>query len=108
MAQDWWLPPRDYVGYGVEPPKVLWPGNKVIAVSFVLNYEEGAESTPWNGDDRSCNSLHELHYSRPATSGGQRDGLVEDMVSATILHNEGAWLNLLHSSNGVSGKDFRA
>ncbi|KAI0477490.1 hypothetical protein GGR56DRAFT_411310 [Xylariaceae sp. FL0804] len=79
MAQDWWLPPRDYVGYGFEPPKVLWPGNKLIAVSFVLNYEEGAEHTPWNGDDQSCDSLHELHYSRPATSGGKRDGLVEDM-----------------------------
>jgi hypothetical protein len=85
MTRDWWLPPRDYVGYGTEPPKVLWPGNKVIAVSFVLNYEEGAEHTPWNGDDQSCDSLHELHYSRPATSGGKRDGLVEDMVSIILL-----------------------
>lgn len=86
MAQDWWLPPRDYVGYGFESPKVLWPGDKVIAVSFVLNYEEGAEHTPWNGDDQSCDSLHELHYSRPATSGGKRDGVVEDMVSFSVLH----------------------
>jgi len=78
---DTWLPPRDYVGYGGDSPKVLWPGDKVIAVSFVLNYEEGAEQTPWNGDDQSCDSLHELHYDRPATSGGQRDGVVEDMVS---------------------------
>ncbi len=78
--RDWWLPPRDYVAYGLESPTVLWPGNKVLAVSFVLNYEEGAEHTPWNGDDQSCDSLHELHYSRPATKGGQRDGLVEDMV----------------------------
>ena len=81
MVQDWWLPPRDYVGYGFESPKVLWPGNKVIAVSFVLNYEEGAEHTPWNGDDQSCDSLHELHYNRPAIHGGKRDGVVEDMVS---------------------------
>ncbi|KAK5708148.1 hypothetical protein LTR97_000688 [Elasticomyces elasticus] len=79
MTQDYWLPPRDYVGYGLEPPAVLWPDNKKVAVSFVLNYEEGAERTPWNGDDQSCNFLHELHYSRPATSGGKRDGLVEDM-----------------------------
>ena len=90
MAQaDWWLPPRDYVGYGMQPPSVLWPGNKVIAVSFVLNYEEGAEHTPWNGDDQSCDSLHELHYNRPATSGGVRDGLVEDMVRAVIADEIG-------------------
>ncbi|KAK5687161.1 hypothetical protein LTS10_001299 [Elasticomyces elasticus] len=81
MTKDYWLPPRDYVGYGLEPPAVLWPGNKKVAVSFVLNYEEGAERTPWNGDDQSCNFLHELHYSRPATSGGKRDGLVEDMIA---------------------------
>ena len=85
VKQDWWLPPRDYVGYGCEPPKAMWPGNKVIAVSFVLNYEEGAEHTPWNGDDQSCDSLHELHYSRPATSGGVRDGVVEDMVCCDAL-----------------------
>lgn len=78
---DSWLPPRDYVGYGGDSPKVLWPGEKVTAVSFVLNYEEGAEQTPLNGDDESCDSLHELHYDRPATSGGQRDDVVEDMVS---------------------------
>ena len=65
------------------------PGNKVIAVSFVLNYEEGAEHTPWNGDDQSCDSLHELHYNRPATSGGVRDGLVEDMVRAVIADEIG-------------------
>ena len=98
MAQaDWWLPPRDYVGYGTEPPKILWPNNKVIAVSFVLNYEEGAEHTPWNGDDQSCDSLHELHYSRPATKGGQRDGLVEDMVCSlhmitSLILSQTLWL----------------
>jgi hypothetical protein len=85
MTQDWWLPRRDCVGYGFQPPKVLWPGNNVTAVSFVLNYEEGAEHTPWNGDDQSCDLLHELHYSRPATSGGKRDGPVEDMVSVVAL-----------------------
>jgi hypothetical protein len=83
--KDQWLPPRDYVGYGLESPKTLWPGNKVVAVSFVLNYEEGAEYTPWNGDAKSCDFLHELHYSRPATDDGRRDGLVEDMVRPATL-----------------------
>lgn len=123
MAQDWWLPPRDYVGYGTEPPGIPWPGNKVLAVSFVLNYEEGAEHTPWNGDSQSCDSLHELHYSRPATSGGKRDGLVEDMVSCmalfAIIHWE--WMDatperhitdhelfISQSSSGEHDRDFRA
>ena len=39
-APEEWLPARDYVGYGLNPPKKLWPGGNKIAVSFVLNYEE--------------------------------------------------------------------
>ena len=35
--------PRDLVGYGSNPPHPHWPGNARIALSFVLNYEEGGE-----------------------------------------------------------------
>ncbi len=35
--------PRDMVGYGRHPPKFLWPGGKRLAVSIVVNYEEGSE-----------------------------------------------------------------
>jgi hypothetical protein len=35
----------------------------------------------WNGDDMSCNNLHELHYERQ-TVHGKRDCMVEGMVSA--------------------------
>ena len=34
---------RDLVGYGAEPPDPAWPGGARLAVSFVLNYEEGGE-----------------------------------------------------------------
>ena len=34
---------RDLVGYGSNPPVVEWPGKARIAVSMVVNYEEGAE-----------------------------------------------------------------
>jgi peptidoglycan/xylan/chitin deacetylase (PgdA/CDA1 family) len=34
---------RDFRGYGKNPPEFLWPGGKRLAVSFVFNYEEGAE-----------------------------------------------------------------
>ena len=42
--------PRDLTGYGKTPPVVEWPGGARIAVSFVINYEEGSEETPYYGD----------------------------------------------------------
>src|SRR5262245_66394231 len=43
---------RDLVGYGKNPPRVEWPGGCQIAVSLVVNYEEGSELTPVYGDKR--------------------------------------------------------
>lgn len=43
---------RDYVGYGSTPPLVRWPGGARVAVSIVLNYEEGSELSIARGDDR--------------------------------------------------------
>jgi allantoinase len=36
-------PRRDFVGYGRKTPWFLWPGGKRLAVSIVVNYEEGSE-----------------------------------------------------------------
>jgi allantoinase len=44
---------RDLVGYGKKTPKVNWPKNAKLALQFVLNYEEGAESCVLNGDKYS-------------------------------------------------------
>jgi hypothetical protein len=41
--------PRDLVGYGRKPPDPRWPGGAVIAVQFVVNYEEGELRTRWSG-----------------------------------------------------------
>ncbi|WP_133138842.1 polysaccharide deacetylase family protein [Legionella genomosp. 1] len=41
---------RDMVGYGPNPPLNCWPGNTKLAINFVINYEEGAELSPVNGD----------------------------------------------------------
>ena len=79
-----YIPERDFVGYGIAPPEFEWPGGNKIAVSFVLNYEEGAEKTPWNGDDGSCAYLPEMFYDREATSGGIRDGQVEELFEYGI------------------------
>ncbi|MCW8450288.1 polysaccharide deacetylase family protein [Legionella quinlivanii] len=41
---------RDMVGYGPNLPLNGWPGNTKLAINFVINYEEGAELSPVNGD----------------------------------------------------------
>ncbi len=43
-------PPRDVVGYEGNPPKVTWPGGARIAISLVVNYEEGSELSIGDGD----------------------------------------------------------
>ena len=52
--------PRDLVGYGRRPPHPHWPGDARIAVQFVLNYEEGAESCVLHGDPASEQFLSEI------------------------------------------------
>ncbi|MBU8864720.1 MULTISPECIES: polysaccharide deacetylase family protein [Paenarthrobacter] len=42
---------RDLIGYGENPPVVTWPHGAKVAVSLVLNYEEGAESSIEAGDE---------------------------------------------------------
>ena len=35
---------RDLVGYGGAPPRVRWPDDARIAISLVVNDEEGSEN----------------------------------------------------------------
>ena len=43
---------RDFVGYGRTIPKVEWPNRARVAVSLVVNYEEGSEFSYGLGDDK--------------------------------------------------------
>lgn len=52
--------PRDLVGYGGHPPNPRWPNGARIAVSLVLNYEEGGESCVLHGDATSESVLTDL------------------------------------------------
>ncbi len=45
--------PRDFAGYRNCLPEVRWPGDARVAVSFVVNFEEGAEFSMTDGDDRN-------------------------------------------------------
>jgi len=43
---------RDLLGYGGSWPDFAWPGGARLAVSVVVNFEEGAEWQVGDGDPR--------------------------------------------------------
>lgn len=52
---------RDFDGYRGRYPAFRWPGDAGLAVSFVLNVEEGAELSLTAGDERN-ESRHEVNH----------------------------------------------
>jgi peptidoglycan/xylan/chitin deacetylase (PgdA/CDA1 family) len=71
------IPVRDLHGYGADRPKVRWPNGANVAVSLVINYEEGAEASLEDGQpliDRDA----ELRSGLPD---GVRDLAVEQMFA---------------------------
>ena len=52
---------RDFSGYRWNYPALRWPGDKGLAVSFVLNVEEGAEFAVSAGDERN-EGRHEVNH----------------------------------------------
>jgi putative urate catabolism protein len=52
--------PRDLRGHGRHPPHPHWPGQARVALQFVLNYEEGGESSVLHGDAGSEQFLSEM------------------------------------------------
>lgn len=52
---------RDLVGYGRNPPKVVWPDDARVALSLVVNYEEGSERSFPDGDGVS-EAVSEIPY----------------------------------------------
>ncbi|OIW33469.1 glycoside hydrolase/deacetylase [Coniochaeta ligniaria NRRL 30616] len=56
---------RDFKGYGEQGLKLQWPNNAKIAVSFVINYEEGGERSVLSGDGVSETNLRENPGSAP-------------------------------------------
>jgi putative urate catabolism protein len=69
--------PRDLVGYGHQPPQPRWPNDARLALSFVLNYEEGGEQSVLHGDRASEAYLHEVPGIEPRA--GARDLSVESV-----------------------------
>jgi len=56
--------PRDLVGYGPNPPRVRWPNDARVALSIVVNFEEGSEQSVTDGDPQA-EGLGEVQYPMP-------------------------------------------
>ncbi len=57
--------PRDFTGYGGTPPDAAWPGGAKVAISLVLNYEEGGENSVLHGDAASEAFLSDIAGAAP-------------------------------------------
>ena len=57
--------PRDFRGHGPNPPDAKWPGGAKIAISLVLNYEEGGENNLLHGDAQSEAFLSDIAGATP-------------------------------------------
>ena len=69
--------PRNLLGYGATPPDAQWPGGARIAVSLVLNYEEGGENNVLHGDAASEAFLSDIAGAAPWP--GQRHWNMESL-----------------------------
>jgi chitin deacetylase len=57
--------PRDFHGHGPTPPDPQWPGGARVAISLVLNYEEGGENSVLHGDAASEAFLSDIPGAAP-------------------------------------------
>ncbi len=69
--------PRDMHGHGPTPPDAQWPGGARVAVSLVLNYEEGGENCLLHGDAQSEAFLSDIPGAQPWP--GQRHWNMESL-----------------------------
>ncbi|MDZ4094246.1 MAG: allantoinase PuuE [Paracoccaceae bacterium] len=69
--------PRDFLGYGANPPDAAWPNGEKIAISLVLNYEEGGENNILHGDAASEAFLSDIAGAAPWS--GQRHWNMESL-----------------------------
>ncbi len=57
--------PRDFRGHGPDAPDAKWPDGAKIAISLVLNYEEGGENNILHGDGQSEAFLSDIAGAAP-------------------------------------------
>ena len=57
--------PRNLTGHGPNPPQARWPRGARVAVSLVLNFEEGGENCLLHGDAQSEAFLSDIAGAQP-------------------------------------------
>jgi hypothetical protein len=65
--------PRDFVGYSSNPPEFQWPDASRLALNLVINYEEGSERNPLDGDQELEPLSEAVYLVRP----GERELALE-------------------------------
>jgi len=92
---------RDFVGYGPRPPAVQWPNDARVAISMVVNYEEGSEYSVLDGDPHG-EMLGEIASNAPR---GQRD--LDNESFFEYGSRVGVWrlLDILELSTRRPGRD---
>ena len=90
--------PRDFRGHGPTPPDAAWPDAAKIAVSIVLNYEEGGENNVLHGDAASEAFLSDIAGAAPWP--GQRHWNMESLYDYGA--RAGFWrLHRLFTGRGI-------
>ncbi len=90
--------PRDFRGHGPDAPDARWPGKARIAISLVLNYEEGGENNLLHGDAQSEAFLSDIAGAAPWP--GQRHWNMESLYDYGA--RAGFWrLHRLFTSHGL-------
>jgi hypothetical protein len=87
-------PKRDYVGYGRHVPKVQWPNGARLALSLVLNWEEGSEYSYPAGDNCNEGMAEILHTMIPF----YRDLCVESVFKYGVAPGSGGFSDCSTSS----------
>ncbi|WP_158818426.1 polysaccharide deacetylase family protein [Methylocapsa sp. S129] len=89
---------RDLIGYGGRPPAIIWPNGARVAVSLVVNFEEGAELSIGDGDDENERIGEIISVVEP----GRRDLGQEEMFAYGMRAGLWRFLDALARHNRAS------
>jgi hypothetical protein len=72
-------PERDLIGYGATQPRVRWPNDARVAISLVVNYEEGSENLLQDGGGRreTLGEVPQPEPTMPMYTGGLATSLIQ-------------------------------
>ena len=87
--------PRDFYGYGPNPPDPKWPGGARLALEFAINFEAGGERSILHGDDRlACRTTRQKRrdpvafgHLHPQRHGGRVQGHDRLLAVETDRHS---------------------